>query len=227
MQDQYKQSPRKRAAFGLFLNHAARLARQSAPAALALFLFAGHAAPCQAGFYDRENGRCAGRYFEQIEFKEIFQDIAREFCPGFCSGCSSLENYCGSGAAQNKASRSVLVADFVDLQNLQSNQTGALMGELMRGSLNRACNYSIVQAEFSKYFKLSDKGLVVLSRDASDLKMDTDTQSESIVGTYSIMNNKLLIFARRINTGSGLISKMVIKEVDFECGDGRWDYTVK
>ena len=227
MQDQYKQSPRKHAELGFFLNRAARLARQSAPVALALFLFAGRAVPCQGGFYDRENGQCASRYLEQIELKVIFQDIAREFCPGFCNNCNTLENYCGPGAAPHKAPRSIMVADFVDLQNPQSSQTGALMGELMRGSLNSVCNYSIVQAEFSKYFKLSDKGLVVLSRDLSDLKIDTETQPDCIVGTYSIMNNKLLIFARRINTGSGLISKMVIREVDFECGDGRWDYTVK
>ena len=132
-----------------------------------------------------------------------------------------------SGATNCHESRTVLVADFVDLQNLLPNQTGILMGELMRGSLNSVCNYGIIQAEFSKYFKLSEKGLLVLSRDVSDIKIDTYSQSECIVGTYSIMNNKLMIFARRINTGSGLISKMVTKEVDFECGDDSWNYTVR
>jgi hypothetical protein len=108
----------------------------------------------------------------------------------------------------------VLVTDFADIQSFQPNQAGLLMGELMRGSLSNVCCYKIIQAEFGKYFKLSENGLVVLTRNATEIKNDEYAKSEAIVGTYSYMNNnKVVIFARRMNTETGKISRMVTKEV--------------
>jgi len=122
--------------------------------------------------------------------------------------------------------RTVLVTDFVDIQSFVPKQQGILMGELMRGSLNSNCSYRIVQAEFAKYFKLSESGLVVLSRNVGVIKHDEYKQPECIVGTYSIMNNKLILFVRRINTDTGKISKMVTREITYSCSGKQVSYTI-
>lgn len=67
------------------------------------------------------------------------------------------------------------------------------MGELMRSSLNNVCCYQIIQAEFAKYFKLSENGLVVLTRKISEIKNDEYSQSDAIVGTYSYLNNSKVV----------------------------------
>jgi hypothetical protein len=122
-----------------------------------------------------------------------------------------------------------LVTDFADLQTFLPNQSGLLMGELMRGSLNNVCCNKILQAEFAKYFKLSESGLVVLTRKVSEIKKDEYTQSDAIVGTYSFQNNnKVVIFARKLNMDSGRISRMVTREVNYSCSGRSVDgYTVK
>jgi len=99
----------------------------------------------------------------------------------------------------------------------------------MRGSLSKVCSYKIVQAEFGKYFKLSENGLIVLTRNIREIKKDEYSQSEAIVGTYSYQNNnKIVIFARKINTETGNISRMVTREVNYACAGGAvLGYSVK
>jgi hypothetical protein len=101
------------------------------------------------------------------------------------------------------------------------------MGELMRGSLSSICSTKITQVEFAKFFNLNEKGLVVLSRKVSEIKKDEYDQTEAIVGTYSYLNNKIVIFARKINVVTGKISRMVTREVDYNCAGGVVSYTVK
>ncbi|HBG05970.1 MAG: hypothetical protein A2075_16385 [Geobacteraceae bacterium GWC2_58_44] len=99
----------------------------------------------------------------------------------------------------------------------------------MRGGLNAACCSKIVQAEFAKYFKLSENGLVVLTRQVSEIKKNEYAHPEVVVGTYNYLNNnKVLIFVRRINTETGAISRMVTREIDYTCaGRSVLGYTVK
>ena len=164
----------------------------------------------------------------------LFQDIATELCVETSSDClAPVEE--GGGSTQNCANRAeanpmtVLVTDFADIQTFLPNQSGLLMGELMRGSLNKVCNYRIIQAEFAKYFKLSENGLVVLTRKVNEIKKDTYSQPEAIVGTYNYLNNnKVVIFVRRINTETGKISRMVAREINYTCtGRSVKGYTVK
>jgi hypothetical protein len=153
----------------------------------------------------------------------LFQDIAAELCVDTCSDCIA-GNKDGKGTARTCANRdensrlTVLVTDFADIQSFMPNQSGILMGELMRGSLSSVCCYRIIQAEFAKYFKLSENGLVVLTRKINEIKKDEYTQSEVIVGTYNYLNNnKVVIFVRKINTDTGKITKMVTREVNYNC----------
>lgn len=151
---------------------------------------------------------------EHTDLKKIFDDIAAELCTDSC-GRNAHYSESDSMICDEINRQTVLVTDFVDLQSFVPNLQGMLMGELMRGSLNNRCCYRIIQAEFSRFFKLSEKGLVVLSRNIQEIKNDDYKQPECVVGTYSFLNNKLIIFARRINTVSGRISKMVTREIDY------------
>jgi len=187
----------------------------------------------------RSSGGCYQQDFNKLleytELKKVFVDIANELCVDTCNDCSrqaglQVKTACGqndkSESSQETVNRTVLVTDFVDIQSFVPKQQGILMGELMRGSLNSNCCYRIVQAEFGKYFKLSESGLVVLSRNVGVIKNDGYKQPECIVGTYSIMNNKLILFVRRINTDTGKISKMVTREITYLCSGKQVTYTV-
>lgn len=170
---------------------------------------------------------------DSTDLRELFQNIATDLCTDTCSDCSSATtDGRKASACQNSdgASRAtVLVTDFADLQSFIPNQPGLLMGELMRGSLNNACCYRIVQAEFGKFFKLSENGLVVLTRKVNEIKKDEFHQSEAIVGTYNYMNNsKVVIFVRKMNVETGRISRMVTKEIDYSCtGRAVTGYSIK
>ena len=180
---------------------------------------------------------CYGKSFNQLleatELKPLFNDIARELCnePCVTEGTplptENADNNSRCLAANEKRSYSVLVTDFVDIQSFTPASQGLLMGELMRGSLSSVCSTKITQVEFAKFFNLNEKGLVVLSRKVSEIKKDDYDQTEAIVGTYSYLNNKVVIFARKINVVSGKISRMVTREVDYNCAGGGVSYSVK
>jgi len=179
------------------------------------------------------NGKSFNQLLESTDLKPLFNDIAREFCTEPCSSGSSdpstkaPDKNFNCSAANDKNSYSVLVTDFVDIQSFTPASQGLLMGELMRGSLSSVCSTKITQVEFAKFFNLNEKGLVVLSRKVSEIKKDEYDQTEAIVGTYSYLNNKIVIFARKINVVSGKISRMVTREVDYNCAGGNVTYTVK
>lgn len=168
------------------------------------------------------------------DLKLLFNGIATEMCSDKCGECrqssggdSKNKSYCSDGAGANPIT--VLVTDFVDINTYVPKPVGLLMGELMRGGLSEVCCYTIVQAEFATYFKLSDSGLVSLTRKASEVKNDEYRQGEAIVGTYDYLDdNKLLIFVKKINTVTSRISRMVTRELSYVCDNGLvTSYTVK
>lgn len=182
-------------------------------------------------------GTCYGKTFNQLlestDLKPLFNDMARELCTEPCvaeagatlSETAEKKSRCLSTPGRNNYS--VLVTDFVDIQTFTPASQGLLMGELMRGSLSSICDTRITQVEFAKFFNLNEKGLVVLSRKVSEIKKDDYDQTEAIVGTYSYLNNKIVLFARKINVVSGRISKMVTRELDYNCAGGGVSYAVK
>lgn len=175
------------------------------------------------------NGLCRATpkdLLSATDLKGIFDEMAAELCVGTAGnpgGYSSSSRPACTGTPR----RTVLVTDFVDISNLAPDRHGLLMGELMRSSLNNRCCYRIVQVEFAKYFRLDGNGLVVLTRDINEIKKDEFGETECVVGTYSFLDGKLILFARRINTASGRITKMVTREITYECGGDRITFTVK
>lgn len=187
----------------------------------------------QAVRYSTCYGKTFNQLLESTDLKPLFNDIARELCTENCtpeggsSPAAGKFDNSGCSAVNDKNSYSILVTDFVDIQTFAPASQGLLMGELMRGSLSSICSTKITQVEFAKFFNLNEKGLVVLSRKVSEIKKDEYDQTEAIVGTYSYLNNKIVIFARKINVVSGKISRMVTREVDYNCAGGNVSYTVK
>jgi hypothetical protein len=176
---------------------------------------------------------------ESTDLKSLFEDIAADLCVDTCSDCVTTVPD-GRGGMIHCVDRdaiqrqTVMVTDFVDVQSYVPKRSGLLMGELMRGSLNKICCYKIIQGEFSKYFNLSADGLVVLTRDASQIKDDEYYQHEVVVGTYNYLQdyyhlrrNKLVIFVRRIDTQTGKISKIVTRELNYYCDGREIKYTVR
>jgi hypothetical protein len=183
-------------------------------------------------------GSCSNKtlpiLLDSTDLKDLFQGIAAELCTDNCTDCpqkpadaNRASQVCTNRDELDRAT--VLVTDFADLQTFLPNPSGLLMGELMRGSLNNVCCNKIIQAEFAKYFKLSENGLVVLTRKVSEIKKDEYSQSDAIVGTYSFQNNnKVVIFARKLNMDTGRITRMVTREVNYSCsGRSVEGYTVK
>ena len=189
----------------------------------ALLLLSG----CAASLPISSAGDCYNKslptLLDATDLKALFQDIASELClngrPRLSSWIEDAKPVAESGEDEEISRSTVLVTDFADIQSFQPHQSGLLMGELMRGALNDVCGHRIIQAEFAKYFKLSENGLVVLTRKVNEIKQGEYSQPEVVVGTYSYLNNnKILIFVRKISTETGTISRMVTSELRYTCG---------
>jgi hypothetical protein len=167
---------------------------------------------------------------EHTDLKSLFDGIALEICADGCEGAAdtgTASNPVYSKPNERCSGETILVTDFVDLQTLVPNKHGLLMGDLMRAGLNGRCGYRIVQAEFSSYFRLSENGLVVLSRNSEDIKNREYRQLECVVGAYSFVGRKLVITVRRISTLTGRITRMVTREIDYTCSGDAISHSVR
>lgn len=178
-------------------------------------LVSGCAPVAHQGSYRVSNDRrgCVEELDDQLrmlDLKRIFAELAKDLCPEQ-PACREKSN------PQCREPATVLVTDFVDLQSLGPKPPGLLMGELMRSSINSVCGYTIQQAELSKFFTLSDRGLVVLTRNIESIRQDEVANSNFIVGTFSHSPEKLMLFVKRFDLDSGKITRMTTKEVDFNC----------
>lgn len=186
----------------------------------------------RSGPYDTCTNKPLPALLDATDLKTLFQDMAAELCTDIRADCAPLKTdgmkavaACSPG--DEAPLTTVLVTDFVDLQTFTPNQQGLVMGELMRAGLAKVCYYRLTQAEFATYFKLSESGLVALTRNAGEIKNGTYFQTEAIVGTYShLNNNKVLIFARKINMATGRIFRMATREVTYSCSGKQMKYSV-
>ncbi|MDD2272268.1 MAG: FlgO family outer membrane protein [Desulfuromonadaceae bacterium] len=202
---------------------------KTAVAACVVIVLSGCASQSVVKRYSTCSGKSFNQLLEATELKPLFNDIARELCSEPCVNedgtPTETRSKCSSG--NDSTDYSVLITDFVDIQSFAPASQGLLMGELMRGSLSSVCSTKITQVEFAKFFNLNERGLVVLSRKVSEIKKDEYDQTEAVVGTYSYLNNKIVIFVRKINVVSGKISRMVTREIDYNCAGGTVSYSVK
>lgn len=172
-----------------------------------------------AGCASNDHQQCSKRGLAQLmtvtDVGQLFSDIAADFCPSTCASPA------GAGDAQCQdegLSRLVLVPDFVSVSTYTPGTAGLFMGEQMRAALSQRCNSRIYQAEFGRDLKLSMNGLVALTRNPGEVVRDEFRGQDILIGTYAYSGNRLSLFARKINGSSGVISKMVSKEIVYSCG---------
>ena len=193
---------------------------------------------CLSGcMLNMSSGACHGKSVPQLldatSLKPLFQELAYELCSSGGTDCGSRNEGASravpvSCGLDEQKRQTVLVTDFVDIKSYMPEQSGLILGEMMRGALNQVCCYKIVQAEFGKYFKLNENGLISLTRKISEVKQDDYQQPEVIVGTYAYLNsNKVVLFVRRINTSTGHVLKMATRELDYSCSGSHIRYGVK
>lgn len=171
------------------------------------------------GCASNDHQQCSKRGLTQLmavtDVGQLFGDIAGDFCPSNCAASS------GTGAAlcqEDGLSKLVLVPDFVSVTTYTPGTAGLFMGEQMRAALSQRCNSRIYQAEFGRDLKLSMDGLVALTRNPGEVVRDEFRGQDILIGTYAYSGNRLSLFARKINGSSGVISKMVSKEIVYSCG---------
>ena len=161
-----------------------------------------------------------------LDLKGIFDSLAKELCTD-CRPPQQEAKAAGGATCGEQTPDDLLVTDFVDLATLEPKSSGILLGESMRSSLSRICCRKIQQVELAKYFKLTDKGLVALTRDVEKIVKDQFPPKECVVGTYVLTPDKLIIFAKRINLADGSVVRMTSREVTFVCNESTMRYSVQ
>jgi hypothetical protein len=101
------------------------------------------------------------------------------------------------------------------------------MGELMRSSLSNVCCVQIAQLELSRFFTMTEKGVVALTRSAEDVKHSDSPFKEAIIGTFNFTPEKLLVFARKMDLQTGRILRMSSREIDFSCNEQEIGYQIR
>ncbi len=161
-----------------------------------------------------------------LDLKGIFDGLAKELCTN-CQPQLTPAKPVEAAVCGEQAGDDLLVTDFVDLSTLEPKQSGILLGEAMRSGLSRVCCRKIQQVELAKYFKLTEKGLVALTRDAEKIVRDQFPPKECVVGTYILTSDKLILFAKRINLADGSVVRMTSREITFSCTDTNMKYSVQ
>lgn len=94
----------------------------------------------------------------------------------------------------------LLVTDFVDLNSLENKSTmGYILSNSLKNSLINLKNVSIIEAELSKNFKISQNGLRILTRDINNMKSKTYDVQKAIAGTYTYNEAEIIIFVKLID----------------------------
>lgn len=148
----------------------------------------------------------------------LLRGVASELCPLTCPPGPNGMATCH----ERDLSHSVLVPDFQNLDTYVPGSVGLYMGEQMRAALSQQCHSQIVQADFGKYFRLSGDGLAVLTRNPNDIQNDEHRMQDVVVGTYSFQGNKLSLFVRKTQGSTGMIKKMVARDIQYSCQGGQF-----
>jgi hypothetical protein len=115
----------------------------------------------------------------------------------------------------------LLVADFVNVNTLKTEPNVLVMSEMMRSYLARIPGKKVVQVEFGKDIRISDTGIVSLTRKIGQTGNTKVGASQVIVGTYLNMPNKLIINVKAIDPSNQIISAAIVRELNYSCSGGK------
>ncbi len=100
----------------------------------------------------------------------------------------------------------IMVTDFVDVTYLDNHtKLGYVLSNNIKNSLINNYKANVVEAEVSKYFKISGNGLKILSRDVDKLRSTNFNVQYAVVGTYTHSVNELIVFVKLIDLKTGII----------------------
>jgi len=114
--------------------------------------------------------------------------------------------------------KEIIVTEFVDLTSLE-NQTkfGYVLSNSIKNSLSNELNMNVIEAEVSKYFKISGNGLKILSRDVRKIRTDHLNVKHAIAGTYTATETEAIVFVKLVNLETGLIEGSYSKTLPMNC----------
>ena len=147
------------------------------------------------------------------DFRTVLGDVAAELCANTCAAPGDD----GSTCQDRGLTGQLLVPDFVDIDSYRPDSAGLFLGESLRAALSATCGSQIQQVEFARYFRLSDDGLVALTRDPGAIGRDAFLGRDIIVGTYRLSGGRLSLFTRRVDGHTGVIRQMVARDVVYQC----------
>lgn len=100
----------------------------------------------------------------------------------------------------------IVVTDFVDVTSLDNHtKLGYVLSNNIKNSLINNYQANVIEAEVSKYFKISGNGLKVLSRDVENIRTTNLNVKYAMVGTYTESGSELIVFVKLIDLESGII----------------------
>ncbi len=107
---------------------------------------------------------------------------------------------------EKKVPNKIIVTDFVDVTSLDNHtKLGYVLSNSIKNSIINNYKAKVIEAEVSKYFKISDNGLKILSRDIDKLRSTNFNVQYAMVGTYTHSDNELIIFVKLIDLKTGII----------------------
>lgn len=112
----------------------------------------------------------------------------------------------------------VLVTDFVDLTSLENfSQLGYVFSNSVKNALIHQYSINVIEAEVSKYFKISGNGLKILSRDVNTIRTQSFDVNRAVVGTYTYSDEEIIIFVKLIDLETGIIEGSFAKKLPMNC----------
>lgn len=100
----------------------------------------------------------------------------------------------------------IIVTDFVDVTSLDNRtRLGYVLSNNIKNSLINTYQANVIEAEVSKYFKISGNGLKILSRDTDKLRTTNLKVRYAMVGTYTETGSELIVFLKFIDLKTGII----------------------
>lgn len=112
----------------------------------------------------------------------------------------------------------VLVTDFVDLTSLDNfSRLGYVFSNSIKNALIHEYNVNVIEAEVSKYFKISGNGLKILSRNVDNMRTQSFDVKRVLVGTYTYTDEEIIFFVKLINLDTGIIEGSFARKLPMNC----------
>ena len=115
----------------------------------------------------------------------------------------------------------LLVSDFVNINTLKTEPNSLVMSDMLRTYLANLPGKRVVQVEFGKDIRLSDSGVVSLTRNIDLTNKQKVGANQVVVGTYLDLQTKLVINLRAIDPSNQIISSAVVRELKYTCSSGK------